>query len=563
MTKDSQEAYPSYVPTTVTRPFDSLGELFLDSVNRYQNRIAFSCLDQELSFFELGEKAKKFASFLQNDCLLEPQDRVAIMLPNVSQYPIVLFGIFLAGGVVVNLNPMDKASAIQHELANSEAKVVIVLENFVHELENILDQTKLERVVLTSMGDVFKSSYKGFWVNFYLRYFKKMVPVWHTPGAIRFREALRLGEQKKYQPIKTSPEDLAFLQFTSGTTGRPKAAMLTHSNMLFNLAQAGAWVGHLFSPQDRVITPLPLYHIFSLLANCLMFVYLGAENCLIPNPRDIPGFIKTLRKKPFVGLTGVNTLFVALMADPNFKKINFTALKLVLGGGMGVIPVVAAQWQKMTGVPICQAYGLTEASPAVCINPVDSPFDGTVGYPISSTEVGIFNDDGKKLSMGEPGELWVRGPQVMKGYFKNDEATRETITPEGWLKTGDIAILNSQGKVKIIDRKKDIIIVSGFNVSPGEVESIISEIPGVQEVGVIGMPDEIHGEQVKACVVLKFGFSVTEAEIKSYCHERLAAYKSPKTVSFYPESLPKSQVGKILHRELRKLELEKSGLNKN
>lgn len=549
--------YPSYVPTVVTRPFESLSELFLDAVERYQDRVAFSCLGENLSFRELGEKAKAFASFLQHECGLKPQERVAIMLPNIFQYPVALFGIFLAGGVAVNLNPLDKASAIQHELSNSEAKVVVVLENFVQELEKILNQTQLQKVILTSVGAVFKNRLKGYLINFYFRHIKKAVPVWHTAGAIRFYQALSLGRQKEYRRIKTAPNDLAFLQYTSGTTGRPKAAMLTHSNMLYNLAQAGAWVGHLFGPHDRVITPLPLYHIFSLLANCLLFIYLGAENCLIPNPKDIKNFIRTLKAKPFMGLTGVNTLFVALMNHPDFKSVDFSSLKLVLGGGMGVVPSAAREWQKITGVPICQAYGLTEASPAVCINPVDAEFDGTVGYPISSTEVGIFDDEGQAVKIGESGELWVRGPQVMKGYFKNEAATRETITPEGWLKTGDIALLTPQGKVKILDRKKDIIIVSGFNVSPGEVEAIISEIPGVKEVGVIGVPDEIHGEQVKACVVLKPGYTLTESEIKHYCHDRLAAYKSPKSVSFYEESLPKSQVGKILHRELRKLETER------
>lgn len=553
-------AYPSYVPTHVQRPFNNLCELFLDSVGRYSTHTAFSCMGEDLSFERLGVLAQNFASFLQLECKIKPQDCVAIMLPNVLQYPVVLFGSFLAGARVVNLNPMDKSAAILHELSHSEAKLVIVLENFIHELEQIVSQTKIEKVVLTSIGDMFDRNIldraKGNLINFYLRFIKKIIPKWHLEnfeGVIRYKTALKLGQLKytNFKIIKSAPEDLAFLQYTAGTTGMPKAAMLTHSNILYNLAQASAWVGHLFTPKDCVVSPLPLYHIFSLTANCLLFVYLGAENLLIINPKDLKNFVKDLKRKKFMGLTGVNTLFNALVNYPEFKNLDFSHLKLVLGGGMSVIPSVAKAWKEITGIEICQAYGLTEASPAVCINLVDGEFDGTVGYPISSTEIGIFNDEGEQLAQGEAGELWVRGPQVMQGYFKNSEATAKTLTSDGWLKTGDIALIDTHGKVKIIDRKKDIIIVSGFNVSPGEIEAIISEIPGVKEVGVIGVPDEIHGEEVKACVVLKPGFNLNKEEIKSYCHDRLAAYKSPKIIEFY-ESLPKSQVGKILHRELRK-----------
>jgi len=561
MNDSSCSGVPAYVPTHVTRPFDNLADLFLDSVERYKAHTAFTCMGEEISFEKLGILAKNFASFLQADCNIKPQDCVAIMLPNILQYPIVLFGAFLAGARVVNLNPLDKAAAISHELSYSDAKVVIVLENFIHELELIINETKLEKVILTSIGDMFDKNFldrvKGNSINFYLRFIKKIIPKWHLEnfeGVLRYKTALKLGAAKKInlKIIKSKPEDLAFLQYTAGTTGMPKAAMLTHSNILYNLAQASAWVGHLFTPQDCVVSPLPLYHIFSLTANCLLFIYLGADNLLIPNPKDIKSFIKVLKNKQFMGLTGVNTLFNALVNSPEFKNLDFSHLKLVLGGGMSVVPSVAKQWKEVTGIDICQAYGLTEASPAVCINLVDGEFDGTVGYPISSTEVGIFNDEGEKLNQGESGELWVRGPQVMQGYFKNPEATAKTLNADGWLKTGDIALIDPHGKVKIIDRKKDIIIVSGFNVSPGEVEAIISELDGVKEVGVIGVPDEIHGEEVKACVVLKPGFNLSKEEIKNYCHDHLAAYKSPKIIEFY-ESLPKSNVGKILHRELRGL----------
>jgi len=563
----SSAYYPSYVPSQVTRPFESLSELFLDSVSRYQDQIAFRCLGETLSFKKLGELAHNFASFLQQECGVKKGDGVAIMLPNLLQYPVVLFGAFLAGAQVINLNPLDKAPAILHELKNSEAKVVIVLENFIHELELIINQTQIEKIILTSIGDVFNKNwldqFKGNLINFYLRYIKKSIPQWkwnliNLKNSVRYKNALKLGCEKikDFKKIKNNPEDLAFLQYTAGTTGMPKGVMLTHSNILYNLAQASAWVGHLFnSLKDGVVTALPLYHIFSLTANCLLFIYLGAENLLIPNPRDIKNLIKQIKNfKNFAGLTGVNTLFNALLNHPDFKNLDFSHLKLVLGGGMAVVPSVANHWKDITGVSICQAYGLTEASPAVCINLVDGEFDGTVGYPLPSTEIGIFNPQGEKLKPGEAGELWVRGPQIMRGYFKNPEATAKTLTPEGWLKTGDIAEITPQGKVKIIDREKDIIIVSGFNVSPGEVEAIISELEGVKEVGVVGIKDEIHGEEVKACVVLKPGFNLSKEAIKNYCHEHLAAYKSPKIIEFY-ESLPKNNVGKILHRELRDLKI--------
>ena len=549
--------------------FSSLSELFLKSVEKYGDRTAFICLNQKISFNQLAEKAKSFANYLIHFGKIQPQDRVAIMLPNMIQYPVVLFGILLAGGVVVNLNPLDKASAILHELKNSDAKIIVVLENFIEELGQIIDQTSIQQVILTSIGAMYPWYLKNL-INFYLRHIKKIVPQWTIPGSIRLKKALALGKlsgEYNFNINNFDINNLAFLQYTSGTTGLPKGAMLSHKNILANLFQAKTWAGDLFqSGHDKIMTPLPLYHIFSLTANCLLFVYLGVENILILNPKDLKNLIKILKQEKISALTGVNTLFAALVNHKDFKYINFSSLKLTLGGGMSVLPSVAECWRKLTGNSICQAYGLTEASPAVCINPPNDLFDGTVGYPVSMTEIGIFNSEGKKLAQGEAGELWIKGPQIMQGYFKNQAATEEVLTHEGWLKTGDIAQILPNGKVKIIDRLKDIIIVSGFNVSPLEVEAAISQLDFVQEVGVVGIPDEVHGEQVVACIFLKPDFKkpeskiswdILESKIKAHGRKLLAAYKAPKKISFYEKNLPKNNLGKLLHRELKKIELEK------
>lgn len=546
-----QNSYLESCPKTISIEQDSVVDVFEQSCAKHANRTAFSCMGERLSYEELHRYAVEFAAYLQQHKGIRKGDRIAIMMPNILQYPVVLFGILMCGAVVVNLNPLDKAQAIRHELKDSGSKVIVVLENFVDELQEVVKDTDIQQVVLTSIGALF-SPFKRTLVNFVVRHIKNMVPKWHLPGAVRFRKTLKLGRESTFTPVSIQHDDLAFLQYTSGTTGRPKAAMLSHGNMLANLAQADAWIGHLFQPGDCIITALPMYHIFSLLANCLVFIQLGGENRLITNPRDIPGFLRTLNKYPYQAMSGVNTLFNALLMDEHFSDLDFESLKLVLGGGMSVVETTAQQWHEVTGVPITQAYGLTEASPAVTISLPGQPFNGGVGFPIPSTEISVREPDGNEVDINEPGELWVRGPQVMQGYWHNDAATADVLTEDGWLKTGDLASVDESGVVRILDRLKDVIIVSGFNVTPGEVESIISEIEGVAEVGVVGVPDQIHGELVKACVVLKPGAHVSEDLVKGYCHKRLAAYKSPKLVSFYDE-LPKSHVGKILRRELREL----------
>jgi long-chain acyl-CoA synthetase len=545
--------YPKGIPAEIDYEIsETLVKVFHESCRKFADRPAFTCQGTTITFAELWLKTAAFSSYCQHHLSLKKGDRFAIMSPNLLDYPIALFGALQAGLVVVNLNPLDKAINLQQELKDSSAKAIMVLDSFTSELEPIIEQTAIETVILSSVGDLY-----GFWkrnlIQAYLKFVKRSIHSWHKGHAVHFRKVIKLGSERPYKPVILDGNDLAFLQFTGGTTGLPKGAVLTHKNMVCNLKQAHAWVKDLFvEGQEVAITALPLYHIFSLLANCLLFIKLGSENVLIPDPRRIQGMVKTLSKTPYSTITGVNTLFNALLHHPTFRASDFSRLKLTLGGGMAVQKAVAEEWQKVTGCLLTQAYGLTETSPAVCINPTNiKQFNGSIGLPISSTLVEIRDQNNQALPFGEMGELCVKGPQVMQGYWNKPEETHKAIDADGWLHTADGAYMDEQGFVYIVDRLKDMIIVSGFNVYPAEVEQIIKSMPEVNEVAVIGIPDPAHGEMVKACIVKEPGANLTEAEVIKFCHDKLAAYKTPHAVEFY-ESLPKSPVGKILKRELRK-----------
>jgi long-chain acyl-CoA synthetase len=492
----------------------------------------------------------RLASYLQSLPGLNKGDRIAVMMPNVLQNPISIFAILRAGFTVVNTNPLYTPRELKHQLSDSGARAIIVMENFCHTLEEIIADTPVEHVVTTQLGDMLNFP-KSLIVNLVVRYIKKMVPKFTLPRAVKFKDALRQGSARPHDVVVCNHDDIAFLQYTGGTTGVAKGAMLTHGNMTANMQQASAWIKNVVEDGEEVIiTALPLYHIFSLTANCLTFMKIGALNYLITNPRDMPGFVKELQNVRFTVMTGVNTLFNALMNTPGFEEIDFSNLKLALGGGMAVQQPVAERWQKLTGSPVLEAYGLTETSPAVCINPLDlTEYNGSIGLPISSTEVCVQDENGVILPQGEIGEMCVRGPQVMKGYWQKPDETAKVLSKDGWLKTGDVAQMDEKGFFRIVDRLKDMILVSGFNVYPNEIETVIAGHEGVLEVGVIGLPDEVSGEVVKA-VIVKKDPSLDEAAVIAHCREKLTGYKIPKIVEFRDE-LPKTNVGKILRRELR------------
>ncbi len=550
--------YPGSVPYHLfLNPDETLVSLYEESCRKHAHKPAFTCQGVTLNYAETHRASTRFATYLQQELKLKPGDRVAIMLPNILQYPVALFGILQAGCVVVNLNPLDKARSLEYELTSSEAKAIVVSENFVSELRLIVDQTKLEKIIITSVGALY-SPLKRWIVNFVVRHIKKMVPAWHHPKSIRFRRALHLGHHHTLYPMDIKSTDLAFLQYTGGTTGVAKGVELTHANMVANAHQCGTWISkYLVHKREAVITALPLYHVFSLMANCLVFVLIGGENVLIPNPRDIKGFIKTLRHTYFTGITGVNTLFNALLHNPNFKKCNFKHLTITLGGGMAVQKVVADQWYHVTGSVLCQGYGLTESSPVVTIGRFDRPYNGSIGLPVPLTDISIQDAEGHMLPVGEQGELCVKGPQVMRGYWRDSEATQKVLTKEGWLRTGDIAYIDAKGYTYIVDRLKDIVIVSGFKVCSIEVEEVISQLAGIKEVAIIGVPDPDHGEVVKAYVSLVPKAQLTEKDIIDYCRQKLLAYKVPKHVEIR-DDLPKSNVGKILKKTLREALVQKS-----
>ena len=551
MEKPWLKSYPQGVPAEVDlSQFSSIAHIFEDSCKRFHDRIAFSNMGTRITYAELDRETRSFAAWLQSQGL-DKGDRIALMMPNILQYPIALFGALRAGLVVVNTNPLYTARELKHQLIDSGARAIVAVENFAHVLADVRDECSLDVIVTTQIGDALDFP-RNLLVNAALKYVKKAVPPWRLPGSVPFKEVLRKGEKLDLRPVDLGFEDIAFLQYTGGTTGVAKGAMLTHRNLVANMLQSKAWLLPLGVGKDVeiIITALPLYHIFALTANCLVFMALGGENVLITNPRDMPGFVAELRKTPFTMITGVNTLFNALLHTPGFAEVDFSQLKGALGGGMAVQRAVAERWAKVTGTTLVEAYGLTETSPAACMNPINlAEYNGSIGLPISSTECGIMDEEGRLLPQGETGELVVRGPQVMKGYWQRPDETAKVLMPGGWLRTGDIAVMNPEGYFKIVDRKKDMILVSGFNVYPNEVEDVIALHPKVLEVAAIGVPDEKSGEAVKIFVVAKDP-SLTEEELRSFAAEQLTPYKCPRHIEFRKE-LPKSNVGKILRRELR------------
>ncbi|SET31599.1 long-chain-fatty-acid--CoA ligase FadD [Thalassotalea agarivorans] len=546
-----EKSYPPGVPFEIDPDkYQSLAALFDKYVEQYADKTAFINMGVEISYQELAEQARGFAAYLQNDLGLKKGDRFAIMVPNTLQYPIALFGALIAGLTVVNVNPLYTARELEHQLNDAGVKAMLIIENFAHTLEQVIDKTPVEHVILTSLGDRLGTA-KGAIVNFVVKYIKKMVPKFSLKGTTRFNKALAKGLTQQYTPVDISGEDYAFLQYTGGTTGLSKGAILTHRNLVANLEQAKAAILPLLNEgEELVVTALPLYHIFALTANCLTFITLGGTNLLITNPRDMPNFVKELSKYKFTAITGVNTLFNGLLNTPGFKDLDFSALKMSLGGGMAVQRPVAERWQQVTGTRLLEGYGLTECSPMVSLSPYNlAGYDGTIGIPASSTDVKIMREDGTEADIGESGEMWVYGPQVMKGYYNRPDATAEVIK-DGWLATGDVACMDDRGYFKIVDRKKDMIIVSGFNVFPNEIEEVIMMHEGVLEAAAIGVPHEVSGEIVKVFIVVKEDHEVTEKALIEHCRENLTNYKVPKLVEFKDE-LPKTNVGKILRRELR------------
>ncbi|MDE9517446.1 long-chain-fatty-acid--CoA ligase FadD [Xenorhabdus bovienii] len=549
--------YPADVPAEIDPDrYLSLIEMFENAVARYADQVAFINMGEVITFRKLEERSRAFAAYLQNGLGLKKGDRVALMMPNLLQYPVALFGVLRAGMVVVNVNPLYTPRELEHQLTDSGTSAIVIVSNFAHTLEKIVFNTPVKHVILTRMGDQL-SRPKGTLVDFVVKYVKRLVPKYHLPDAISFRSVIHKGYRMQYVKPDVDGDALAFLQYTGGTTGVAKGAMLTHRNMLANLEQGKANYAPLMAPgQELVVTALPLYHIFALTVNCLLFIELGGQNLLITNPRDINGTVKELSRYSFTALSGVNTLFNAWLNNPEFQKLDFSSLRLSVGGGMAVQRIVAEKWQNLTGCHLLEGYGLTECAPLVSGNPYNlTHYSGSIGFPVPSTEIKLVSDDGNEVPLGQAGEIWVRGPQVMKGYWNRPEATAEVLK-DGWLATGDIANVDENGFLHIVDRKKDMILVSGFNVYPNEVEDVVSSHPKVLESAAIGVPNDNSGETVKIFVVRK-DQSLTENELKTHCRRYLTGYKVPKIIEFRDE-LPKSNVGKILRKELRNEELAKA-----
>ncbi|HLS04877.1 MAG TPA: AMP-binding protein [Wenzhouxiangella sp.] len=542
--------YPDGVPAEIdVNEFRSVVDVFDKSCDEFRHKPAYVNFGTTLTFDQLDQYSAAFCAALK-DLGLGKGDRIAIMMPNVLQYPIAVFGALRAGLAVVNTNPLYTARELKHQLTDSGARAIVIMDNFASVLDAIVDDVDTEHIIVTRMGDML-GPVKGTLMNLVLRYIKKMVPRYDLPNALSFRNVLRENAGASRQSVDLDHDDMAFLQYTGGTTGVSKGAILTHGNMVANMQQASAWLsGQMRLGEEVIITALPLYHVFALTANCLVFIKIGGKNILITNPRDMPGFVKTLSRVKFTAITGVNTLFNGLLHTPGFKNLDFSELRMSLGGGMAVQRSVAEHWKKVTGVTLVEAYGLTETAPAACINPMDlEDYNGSIGLPISSTECRICDEDGNTLEVDEVGELCIRGPQVMKGYWNRPEETAEVLSDDGWLRTGDMARMDERGYFYIVDRKKDMILVSGFNVYPNEIEDVVATHPKVLEVGAIGVPDEKSGEVVKVVVVRKDD-SLTVKELRDFSRTELTGYKVPRYVEFVDE-LSKTNVGKILRRELR------------
>ena len=531
--------------------YQSIPDVFRQSVEKFANQPAFQNMGKTLTYAEVGKLAQDFASYLQNVLKLPRGERVAIMLPNLLQYPIALFGILQAGLVAVNTNPLYTPRELEHQLKDSGATTIIVLENFANTLELVLPRTQIKHVIVASVGEMF-GFFKGSLINFVLRKVKKMVPEYRISDTIPFQTALKEGAAHTFRPVSLTREDTALLQYTGGTTGVAKGAILSHGNICANMQQAAEWIVNLLRPgKETVIAALPLYHIFALTVNLMIFTQAGSKIILITNPRDMKSFIGDMKKERVSVFVGVNTLFNGMVNQPDFATVDFSSLKLTLGGGMATQKAVAEKWKNITGTPIVEAYGLTEASPGVCANPLNIPaYTGGIGLPIPSTEIELRDADGNEVAQGEPGEMWIRGPQVMKGYWNRPEETAKVLDSRGFLATGDIAVMDEKGWFKLVDRKKDLIVVSGFNVYPNEVEDVAASHPKVLEAACIGVSSPKTGEALKLFIVKK-DESLTAEEIIAFCRTELTAYKVPKDIEFRDE-LPKSNVGKILRRELRK-----------
>lgn len=543
--------YPQGVPSTIdTRQFPSVADVMQSAFSRFRHKPAFVNMDKVITYEDLDRLSLQFACFLRNRLGLNQGDRVAIMLPNVLQYPVALFGILRAGLTVVNTNPMYTARELKHQLNDAGAAAIVVLENFATTLEEVIKDTGVKHVITTAVGDLLGFP-KSLIVNFVVKYRKKAVPPFKLPGAHKFNDALALGRGQTLPPTTIGPDDLAFLQYTGGTTGVSKGAMLTHRNMVANMLQVQHWFGTNVSPgEEIIITALPLYHIFALTCNCLVFMNVGGLNVLITNPRDMQGFVKELSRYRFTIITGVNTLFNGLLNTPGFGDLDFSTLKLSMGGGMAVQRAVAEKWQQVTRCALFEGYGMTESSPVATVNRPDTKeYTGSIGVPAPSTELSIQDDDGNLQPQGEVGEICIRGPQVMKGYWQRPEETAKTITEDGWLRTGDIGKMDERGYFYIVDRKKDMILVSGFNVYPNEIEDVVATLAGVLEVAAVGVPDDKSGEAVKL-VIVKKDPKLSIEDVKAHCRAQLTGYKQPKIIEFRSE-LPKTNVGKILRRELR------------
>jgi long-chain acyl-CoA synthetase len=553
--------YPPGVPADVdVDQYSSLVQLLEEGFAKYASRDAYAFMDRRFSFGEIDRQSAAFGAWLQG-LGLSRGTRVAIMMPNVVQYPIALAGVLRAGYVVVNVNPLYTPRELEHQLKDCGAEAIVILENFAATLQQVVARTQVKHVVVASIGDLLGFP-KGAIVNFAVRRIKKMVPTFTLPGHVRFNDAIEAGAQRKLAPVQVGPQDVAFLQYTGGTTGVSKGATLTHRNLIANVLQLEAWVQPALKDTSRgplpeqlvYICALPLYHVFALTVNCLGGIRLGTLNVLIANPRDIPGFVEELAKYRFNAIPGVNTLFNALAENPDFQKLDFSSLRLANGGGMAVQKAVAEKWLKLTGVPIIEGYGLSETSPVATSNPITSTeYNGTIGLPFPNTEIAILDDAGQPVKLGQPGEIAIRGPQVMAGYWNRSDETAKVMTPDGFFKSGDIGVMDERGYTRIVDRKKDMIIVSGFNVYPNEVEGVVAMHPGVVECAAIGVPDAKSGEAVKVFVVRKDP-ALTEAQLMDFCKQHLTGYKKPKFIVFR-DDLPKTNVGKILRRELRDAEV--------
>lgn len=542
--------HPSVSPKIDIDQYKNIMDVFDEAVGRYTDKKAMTNYGHTFTYTQLNEKVNQFAAFLQQELKLKKGDRIAIQMPNLLQYPVVLFGAIKAGLIIVNTNPLYTAPEMKHQFIDSGAKCIVILKNYAHLLESIIKDTKIESVIVTEIGD-FLPFPKSLLINFVVKYVKKMVPAFHLPQAYDLNQALEIGRLATFQKVEMNSLDIAFLQYTGGTTGISKGAILTHRNIIANMLQIANWMRpKLKEGEEIAITALPLYHIFSLTVNCLAFMRYGAQNILITNPRDIPAFIKDMKKSKFTVMSGVNTLFNALMNHPDFTSIDFKPVKISVAGAMALQKAVSERWEKMTGTKIVEGYGLTETSPVACCNPIDGTDRvGTIGLPMPETWIKFIDDDGNETTNNEPGEICVYGPQVMKGYWERPDETAKVIDKDGWLRTGDIGILDEKNYVKIVDRKKDMILVSGFNVYPNEVEDALASHPGILEVAAIGIPDTHSGEVVKV-VVVKKDPGLTAQSVIDHAKQNLTNYKVPKVVEFRTE-LPKTNVGKILRRALR------------